>query len=158
MSYEQHLSRGLQQDINNTPITDGMLRFSVDQARIFLDLNSERVEFTDFVKGLTQDEIMALQTPLPKMYLSSDTCQLMMYHKGQWTIFGTSYDGLGQKIDTTYIKQIRYDNDNNLIATYGNGLDVEIIPTSEAINKISVLEDKIRELTERIEILEANQS
>ena len=69
MSYEQHLSRGTQSTIDATPIEDGKIRFSVDEARLFLDLGSERIEYTDFVKGLTQDEIFALESPLPKMYV-----------------------------------------------------------------------------------------
>lgn len=158
MSYEQHLSRGLQDDINNTPITDGMIRFSIDQARIFLDLNSERVEFTDFVKGLTQDEIEHLESPLPKMYLSSDTCQLMMYHKGKWTIFGSGYDAKGQKIDTTYIKEIKYDDRDMLVVIYGDGTEVEVSTSVSIVNRIKALEDKVNELTEKIEIIEANQS
>lgn len=88
MAYEQHLTRGLQEAIESTPIEDGKLRFSVDQARLFLDLKDERIEFTDFVKGLTRDEILLLENPLPKIYLAADTLQFMIYHAGIWRTFG----------------------------------------------------------------------
>lgn len=154
MAYEQHLSRGLQSAIDETPIEDGMLRFSVDQARLFLDLGNERIEYTDFVKGLTQEEIFALGDPLPKMYLSSDTHQFMMYHADDWIVFGgASYDSTGQKIDETYVKDVKYNENGILIKVLGNGDEVEI-STSEAVaEKIETLETKIQELNDAIEII-----
>ena len=153
MAYEQHLSRGLQSTIDDTPIQDGMLRFSVDEARLFLDLGNERIEFTDFVKGLTQEEIENLSSPLPKMYLSSDTHQLMMYHAGEWIVFGSGYDSSGQKIDSTYIKDIKYNENNELVKVFGNGSE-EVVASSTAVAKeIASLKNTITELTNAIEII-----
>ena len=154
MSYEQHLSRGTQSTIDATPIEDGKIRFSVDEARLFLDLGSERIEYTDFVKGLTQDEIFALESPLPQMYLSSDTHQFMMYHAEEWVVFGgATYDSSGQKVDETYIKDIKYNDSGILVKTYGNGTEEEISSSVAVANKIETLENKIEELTTAIEII-----
>ena len=61
------MSRGYQKDIDNTPIVDGKLRFGIDTGRLFIDSKYARIEITDFVKGLTYDEIVSLKNPLPKI-------------------------------------------------------------------------------------------
>ena len=157
MSYEQHLSRGLQDTIDKTPIQDGKLRVSVDQARMFLDLANERIEFTDFVKGLTADEIRALLNPLPKMYLSSDTHQFMMYHAGEWITYGAgSLDSLGQVIVDTYVKDVKYNNEGKLVKVYGNG-DEEVVASSTVVTqRIQYLEERVAELLHDIEIIKSN--
>ena len=153
-SYEQHLSRGLQEDIDNAPIIDGKLRFSVDEARIFMDLQGERVEFTDFIKGLTKNEILALTNPLPKMYLTSDTYQFMMYHAGEWITYGAgAVDSSGQIIDQTYIKELHYDENGNLVKTYGTGEEKVVFSSSVITDRIAKLEETIDELLRDIEIL-----
>ena len=73
------LSRGYQDTIDDTVMSEGMFRFGVDSCRLFVDTAHERLEISDFVKGLTFREIMALEHPLPKMYLASDTHQLLLY-------------------------------------------------------------------------------
>ena len=90
------------------------------------------------------------------MYLSSDTYQFMMYHAGEWIVYGGSYDSKGQKIDKTYIKDIKYNDDNVLVKVYGDGSEVEV-STSEAVaDKIADLDSKITELTTAIEIIKEN--
>ena len=152
--YEQHLSRGLQEDIDNTPIIDGKLRFSVDQARIFMDLVNERVEFTDFVKGLTSTEIVALTNPLPKIYLTSDTHQFMMYHAGEWITYGGgALDSRGQEISETYIKDVKYNDEGKLVKVLGNGEEEEISSSTVITNRIATLENTVDELLHDIEII-----
>ena len=152
--FEQHLSRGKQDDIDKAPIQDGKLRFSVDQARIFMDLVNERVEFTDFVKGLSTDEIRALTNPLPKIYLTTDTHQFMMYHAGEWITYGGgSIDSQGQEISETYIKDVKYNDQGELVKVLGNG-EEEIISSSTVITeRIGTLEETIGQLLEDIEII-----
>lgn len=96
------LSRGLQKIIDSTEISNGKMRLAVDSARLFFDTANERIEITDFVKGLTYDEIMAIKSPLPKIYLSSDTYQLLLYDNkiGGWI----SYSGGGQSSETLEAK------------------------------------------------------
>lgn len=83
------LKRGLQNSIDNHSLEDGKIYFSIDQGRIFTDTSNERIEFSDFIKGLTYNEIMNLETPLPKMYLSTDTRQLLAYDftTEQWVAY-----------------------------------------------------------------------
>lgn len=157
MSYEQHLSRGLQETIDKTPIVDGKLRFSVDQARIFIDLANERIEFTDFVKGLTVNEIKALTNPLPKMYLSSDTHQFMMYHAGKWITYGAgAMDSLGQVIVDTYIKDVKYNDEGKLVKVLGNGEEVVVASSTVVTKRIETLEETVAQLLRDIEIIKSN--
>lgn len=157
MSYEQHLSRGLQETIDKTPIVDGKLRFSVDQARIFIDLANERIEFTDFVKGLTVNEIKALTNPLPKMYLSSDTHQFMMYHAGEWITYGAgAMDSLGQVIVDTYIKDVKYNDEGKLVKVLGNGEEVVVASSTVVTKRIETLEETVAQLLRDIEIIKSN--
>lgn len=131
-----NLTRGLQQSIDNTAITDGKLRFAVDTARLFLDLESERIEITDIIKGLTYSEIVALTKPLPKVYLSSDTHQILSYdyNNERWIVYGESA-----------INKISYDNDGNTIVEYNNG------STDTIINPvITELRSEIEELRNMI--------
>ena len=81
-TYVKVLSKGL--EANLPGIEDGKLRFTTDTGRLFLDSDDKRTEITDFVKGLTEEQILATQSPLPKFYLSSDTNLLYFYNNGQW--------------------------------------------------------------------------
>ena len=85
------LNRGLQKSIDTMPLDNGKAYFSIDQGRLFMDTANERIEFSDFIRGLTYSEITSLKSPLPKMYLSTDTRQLLAYDftKEQWV----SYSG-----------------------------------------------------------------
>ena len=156
MAYEQNLSRGLQSAINNTPIEDGKLRFAVDTARLYLDLVNERIEFTDFVRGLTKEEIIGLTEPLPKMYLSSDTHELYFYHDEKWITFGGGYyDELGQLIHKTYIKGVKFDDDFRLITIRGDGLEIpvenDIIST--LLEEVNSLRNDYNQLREEHDVL-----
>lgn len=153
MAYEQHLSRGLQSAIDETPIEDGAIRFAVDEARLFLDLKNERIEFTDFIKGLTRDEVLALREPLPKMYLTADTYQFMMNLRGEWVVFGgNDCDKLGQRIDKTYIKDVKYNSDDLLVTVKGDGTEEVVASSQSILNRIIALEEKMA----KIEIVEDN--
>ena len=80
------MSRGSQASIDNSPVQDGKLRFGIDSGRLFVDTQNARIEITDFVKGLTYDEMLALKNPLPKVYLASDTLNMYTYNasKDDW--------------------------------------------------------------------------
>jgi hypothetical protein len=78
-TYSPILTKGTEADLKS--FVEGKLRFTVDTGRIFLDTGaSSRIEYTDFVKGLTETQILALTTGiLPKVYMSSDTFKLFYY-------------------------------------------------------------------------------
>ena len=71
---ESTIKRGLQSSIDN-----GKIYFSTDQLRIFMDTANERLEYSDFVNGLTHDEVISLKNPLPKMYLTTDTHEFLSF-------------------------------------------------------------------------------
>ena len=102
------LTRGKQNTINNTPIEDGKLRFGVDSRRLFLDTYQERIEITDFVKGLTYAEMTALYSPLPKIYQAVDTGRCYEFdftarEWKEWNIGPKGDPGTGFSINKTYI-------------------------------------------------------
>lgn len=73
------IKRGLQESIDNYPISNGKIFFSTDSGRLFMDTENERIEYTDFVYGLNYNEIVNLVSPLKKIYLSLDTHQMLAY-------------------------------------------------------------------------------
>ena len=79
-NYSPILTKGLESEL--TTYTEGLLRFTTDTHRLFLDTgSSSRIEFTDFVKDYTKAQILALTTGiLPKIYIASDTHELFAYN------------------------------------------------------------------------------
>ena len=139
--YPKILSKGYYSSLAGTSIEQDKLRFTLDTGQIFLDTADERVEFTDFVKGLTEEQIQDTFAPLPKFYLSSDTHKLF-YHDGEeWLIVAeqnvdsvdhatnadtatyatkAGQDSQGQAINSTYIKNVSV-NGKTVTFTKGNG-------------------------------------
>lgn len=142
------LSRGLQKAIDKASIVDGKLRFAIDTRRIFLDTATERIEFTDNIKGLKYSEILALKSPLPKVYFSSDTHQMMIYDfkDEKWII----YSG-GIAVEDA-ITDIKYDNDNNIIITYGDK-HTKIIenPLSKKVSNLNIQVEEMKKTIEKFE-------
>lgn len=135
------MSRGYQSSIDNTPIENGKLRFAIDSARLFMDLENSRIEFTDFVRGLTYNEIVSLSKPLGKIYLSSDTHQILSYdfYNEKWIVYGeNSYN--------SNITDISYnENNGNIIITINDRYTREIVNTF-LVDKIKSMEDRISKL------------
>lgn len=73
------LTKGLQSDLNTTPIVDGLLRFTTDTGRLYLDTDSGRVLISETVDLYTEAQIKQLLAPLPKVYVSSDTHRSFVY-------------------------------------------------------------------------------
>lgn len=150
------LSRGSQATIDKTPIVDKKLRFASDTCRLFFDVNHSRIEITDFVKGLTYDEIISLESPLPKIYLTSDSFQFMIYEplEERWRTIGPGgetathavYDQLDQQIDDTYIKEIFFNEDGNMIVKFGNDREIPVDYNRYMYREIERLEGRINEL------------
>lgn len=90
-TYNSILSKGLESEL---PVAneDGKLRFTTDTGRIFLDNGNTRIEFTDFVKGNSEQQILQIQNPLPKLYLSNDTGKLLYYDQTWKTINASTAD------------------------------------------------------------------
>ena len=88
-TYNKILSKGIEADLP-AQINEGKLRFTTDTRRLFLDVDGQRVEYSDFIKGNTEDEIKGILAPLPKFYLASDTKTLWYYDSG-WKSISTEY-------------------------------------------------------------------
>ena len=78
-TYSPILTKGTEASLHD--FVEGKLRFTTDTGRIFLDTGTNsRIEYTDFVKDYTEEQILALTTGiLPKVYMSSDTFKLFYY-------------------------------------------------------------------------------
>lgn len=132
-----YLSRGLQENIDKTPINNGKIRFALDSARLFIDTVSERIEITDIVKGLTRSEIEALESPLPKVYLSSDDhCMLVYdYEQQEWIVYGVA--------SSNTVVDVDFNVKGDIVLQYADG-HIE----TKVNNKIAELEARIKALEE----------
>jgi len=83
-TYARILSKGIEAEL--PVIKNGMLRFTTDTGRLFLDTDNTRVEITDFVKDMNKADILSEVNPLPKIYLASDTSELLYYdfNNNEW--------------------------------------------------------------------------
>lgn len=107
-AYKRVLSKGKQDNLPG--IEKGMLRFTTDTGRIYLDFDDDkRVEFTDFVKDKTKEQILAIENPLPKVYLATDTHEMLVYDttSEQWVNYGGG--GSGGGLEAVYLTQAEYD-------------------------------------------------
>ena len=78
-TYEPILTKGPESTLPS--VEDGKLRITSDTGRIFIDDNNTRTEVTDFIKGMTENEIKSLLAPIAsKIYIASDTGKFMTYN------------------------------------------------------------------------------
>lgn len=151
-----NLTRGLQTTIDETAIENGKIRFAVDTGRLYIDSEHDRIPITDVIYGLTYAEIVALEHPLPKVYLTSDSHQVMSYdyNEEEWIIYGGGYSPAMVVVDV-------YINDNgNLVLIYGDGNEKEVpLNTSTIIvnmqNEITQLQEKMTEFESAIELIKS---
>ena len=107
-TYAKIFTRGTQASLDSTttvvPIVDGTIRLTTDSQRLFIDQSASRIEITDFVKGLTAQQILGTNSPLDKIYLASDTFVLYYYNKltSEWINLTTaSLGALAMKTSVT---------------------------------------------------------
>lgn len=112
--YPKVLTKGYQADIDKLDLEEGKLRFAIDTARLFLDTATKRIEFTDIIRTMSENQILALKAPLPKVYLATDTHKMYIYTTNDgWIVCGggsstseeaekATYDSDGNKITETY--------------------------------------------------------
>ena len=133
------LSRGLQKTIDETEIKDGKILFAIDSARLFMDTKNGRIEITDIVKGLKYSEILALKSPLPKLYLSSDSHQLLLYDfkEEEWIVYS------GGIAPEKAVVDLRFEENGDIVLIYGDGNEktianniIQIIHSINDIRKI----------------------
>lgn len=107
-TYNHILSKGIESDLP-VDVGENKLRFTTDTGRLFLDNEGlDRIEITDFVKGLTKDQILSTISPLPKVYISSDTHEIFTYDttENEWVQYG----GGGSSLQVVELTQRQYDN------------------------------------------------
>lgn len=145
-----YFSRGRQKTIDKSPIIDGKIRFAIDTRRLFFDTEQERIEITDLVTGMTYKEIIVLESPLPKLYLSSDSHQLMLYDfkEEEWIIYSGGIPA--EKAITSF----EFDKDNNIIITYGDGKTAKIINPLNA--EIMTINEKISQIIKSVSTLQSS--
>ena len=153
-----NLSRGLQSTIDETAVEDGKIRFAVDTGRMYIDTANDRIPITDVIYGLTYAEIIALEYPLPKVYLTSDSHQVMSYDytEEEWIIYGGGYS------PAIVIVDFYINDDGNPVFIYGDGNEkvLEINTSSIIVNieqRIDDLAEKVAEFEQAIEIIKESE-
>lgn len=86
------LTKGLQSSLASTPIEDGKLRFTTDTGRLYLDTvegeAKSRIRISSVEDSYTEEEILALIAPLPKIYIASDTGRAYVSVGDSWIDIG----------------------------------------------------------------------
>ena len=79
-------------DPNLSTEVEGTLRYTMESGALYMDCGETRIEITDFVKGLTEEQIRAIVQPLPKVYISTDSGRLLVYdnEREDWITIGGS--------------------------------------------------------------------
>lgn len=83
-TYTKLHSRGLASALPSVNIEDGKIRLATDTGQLYFDVGNRRIEISDFVMGLTEDDILATLAPLPKIYLAKDTLNMFYYTDNGW--------------------------------------------------------------------------
>jgi hypothetical protein len=133
LEYTKILSKGIQSSL--PPIEDGKLRFTIDTGKLFLDHKDKRIEITDFIKTLTEDQILSIIAPSPKVYISKDTNKMFMFNEesSQWECIGEKNSSSVSYAETTDWNGIKnkpeyypssYSN-NSSTADYSKAVDWE---------------------------------
>ena len=92
--------RGTKVGLDASAILNGTFNVCKDTRQLFVDIDDERVEISDFVSNLTEDEIFALENPLNKLYLASDTFIPYYYDSinKEWKNVGMSKEYIDEKL------------------------------------------------------------
>ena len=78
-TYTNVLTRGTKATLPSP--SDGKIRLATDSQQLFIDYGNSRIEITDYVKGYMTSQILAIQSPLDKVYMSSDNFDFYYYDK-----------------------------------------------------------------------------
>lgn len=71
--------RGTKDGLENTPIKNGSLNFTVDTEEFYVDIDDERLTIKDVKFYDTEAEILVLDNPGDKLYVAKDTKRIFMY-------------------------------------------------------------------------------
>lgn len=105
---EKILTRGLQANLPVT-LTDGVLRFTTDTQRLYLDTSTARLVVSDVISGYTDAQIQQLSSHIAgKVYVASDTFRVYVSD-------GTSL------LDASRIIPVSVSDNNNYYVWMNNG-------------------------------------
>lgn len=64
---------------------EGQVVVTRDSKSLYIDLNGERIKVTDWIDINTEEELLAILTPLSnKYYFTKDTNKIWRYIEGKW--------------------------------------------------------------------------
>lgn len=63
---------------------DGNILLATDTEELFIDYGQSHIKISDIVTGMSSTQIVAIQSPLDKIYVASDTKQLYYYDSTTW--------------------------------------------------------------------------
>ena len=96
--YSNMMTKGVASSLESIPVENGKVRFTTDTDQLFIDMDGERHELSDIIRGYKESEIKSLLAPLPKLYLSSDTHKFFVYASGEWIVVGKN-EWIGTKAE-----------------------------------------------------------
>ena len=98
IDYSNMMTKGVASSLESIPVENGKVRFTTDTNQLFIDMDGERHELSDIIRGYNESEIKSLLAPLPKLYLSSDTHKFFVYASGEWIVVGKN-EWIGTKAE-----------------------------------------------------------
>lgn len=115
--YLQIFTRGYDSSLSNLPLENGKIRITKDTHRLLVDISDpgtemsdttsvSRIEISDFIRGLTAEEIESIVAPLPKIYIASDTNHLYTY-TNRWIDLSSVGDFIGGNVSTYHTLSLR---------------------------------------------------
>ena len=116
-TYTNILTRGNKAQLPSA--VDGKIRFATDSQQLFIDYGNSHIEITDFVKGYTTSQILQIQSPLDKIYISSDTFNLYYYDTNTTTWINIFGNHTHTKSQITDLDTIDFINVENIDSTEG---------------------------------------
>ena len=120
--------------------SDGQIIVSRDSKSLYVDLEGERIEITDWIDIDTEETLLAILTPLTnKYYYTKDTNKIWRYIGGEWKCLNDSADDLAP----TYTE-----SSTLLKLSSGEKLSVAFGKISKAITDlISHIGDSVKHIT-----------
>lgn len=125
--------RGTKADMKAMEIKNGSFNFCYDTDEFWLDIDNMRVPLSGILTYDTEDEIKALTSPEPSVYLAADTGAFLLYNRKylRWTYCGSSTTELANRANM--------DSDGNII-----------VDTYETRESASEAHNELEELIESI--------
>lgn len=136
--------RGSKDELLHTKYRNGTFNFCKDTRELYIDIDDARFQISSIVFDAgTEAEIRALARPENKIYIASDTNNLLYYRysKLKWIVLNS----------TSFAEQANCDSEGNKIDTYYLPIDTFQSSILKLSNNISDLSSKLENIESTLE-------